>query len=97
MLAEFTLNEMASLEARGEGRVDIEDIAVGSVPGGHTYIYLADIGGNVYSGGGRNTVRVFRVREPQVNLGGTAGRVVLTEYETFKVTHLTELREMPER
>jgi len=87
LLAEFRLNGVSSLEARGEGRVDVEGIAVGLGPGGYSYIYLADMGGNLYSGGGRNTVRIFRVREPQVSLGGSEGMVVLTEYETFKLSY----------
>jgi len=87
LLAEFRLDGVSSLVARGEGRVDVEGIAVGPGPDGHAYIYLADMGGNLYSAGGRNTVRIFRVREPQVSLGGSAGMVVLTEYETFKLSY----------
>ena len=93
LLADFRLDGVNSLQARGEGRVDIEDVAVGSAgPDGETYLYFGDIGGNLYPTS-RNELRIFRVREPQVSLAeGNTGMAVITDYETFKVSYPNGLR-----
>lgn len=93
LLAEFRLNGVNTLQAQGEGRVDIEDVAVGSAgPNGETYLYFGDIGGNLYSTS-RNELRIFRVTEPQVSLtGSSTGIAVITDYETFKVSYPDGIR-----
>jgi len=93
LLAAFRLDGVNSLQARGEGRVDIEGVAVGPAgPDGATYIYFGDIGGNLYSTS-RNELRIFRVMEPQVSLAESdAGMVPITDYETFKVSYPNGLR-----
>ena len=93
LLADFRLNGVNTLQAGGEGRVDIEDVAVGPADSnGETHLYFGDIGGNLYSTG-RNELRVFRVREPQVSLtGSSTGIAVITDYETFKVSYPDGIR-----
>ncbi len=93
LFAEFRLDAVNTLQARGEGRVDIEDVAVGPAgPDGDTYLYLGDIGGNLYSTS-RNELRIFRVREPQVSFAeSNTGMVVITDYETFKVSYPNDIR-----
>ncbi len=92
LLAEFTLAGVSSLGST-DAPVDIEDIAVRSGPNGESFLYLADIGGNRYTPSGRTSVRIFRVREPQV---GTANEVPpplqLTDYTTLHLTYPHGLR-----
>jgi len=93
LIAAFRLDGVNTLEARGEGRVDIEGVAIGPVgPEGETYLYFGDIGGNLYPGG-RNELRVFRVREPQVSVAEHHTEMaVITDYETFKVGYPSGIR-----
>ena len=93
LLAAFRLDGVNTLQERGEGRVDIEDVAVGPAgPDGESYLYFGDIGGNLYSSS-RNELRIFRVSEPQVSLAeSNIGMVAITAYETFKVSYPNGLR-----
>lgn len=93
LLAEFTLEGVSTLQQQGEGRVDIEDVAVGPGPDQNSYLYFGDIGGNLYLGGGRTVLRVFRLREPEVSLtGGNTRRIVISAYETYKLNYSDEIR-----
>ena len=47
----------------GASAVDWEDMAIGPMPGGRSYLYLADIGDNSAR---RMSIRVYRVLEPHV-------------------------------
>ncbi len=59
-LATFSLNGSVD---------DVEAIALGPGPSaGVSYLYIGDIGGNGTKDGGRNTVRILRVKEPAVSL-----------------------------
>ena len=51
---------VARLDIDGAENCDWEDVAVGPGPGGDSYIYIADSGGN----SGRVCNVIYRVREP---------------------------------
>jgi hypothetical protein len=87
LLREYTLTGVADLETPGNP-VDVEDIAVGRGPALGMYLYLGDIGGNRYSPFGRPSVRLFRLREPRVDVtAGTQPPLELRNYTTLTLNY----------
>lgn len=67
----------------GDVRVrDLEDISIGRGPGSGDYLYVADIGDN---GNDRDSVRLFRFREPDVGSGSI--KIPDGQVETFEFTY----------
>jgi hypothetical protein len=65
--------DLGEWQLQGAMNVDWEDIAVGPGPApGVSYLYLADIGGNISP---RTSVVIYRVPEPLVDTAAAAGQV----------------------
>jgi hypothetical protein len=70
---------------QGASATDWEDIAIG--PGatlGESYLYVGDIGDNAME---RSNIRIYRVAEPMVNLGGGPQDVTLDNVERFTLAY----------
>jgi len=72
-------------ELDGAGAVDWEDIALGPGPEADTdYLFAGDIGDN---GKNRDSVRVYRVSEPEVSAVQAPVSVLLTDTATIELTY----------
>ena len=71
---------------------DMEDMAAGSGSGfGAKYLYLGDIGDNERK---RKFIRVYRIREPDVNLRRKSDkRIKIRNYEVMRLRYPTRLRD----
>ena len=93
LLREWSLYGVSSLENQGLGAVDMEDIAIGPGPGEGPYLYIGDIGGNRYTPWGRTSVRLFRMREPKLDVSaGTQPPVTITDFTILTLHYPDDLR-----
>ena len=71
---------LGSYTLEGAAAIDWEDMAIGPAPDGRSYLYLADIGDNE---GLRTSVRVYRVREPLVDVDQAPALATLSGVTTY--------------
>jgi hypothetical protein len=69
---------------------DWEDIAVGPGPSAGTFVYVGDIGDNAARTGGgktRTEIQVYRVPEPEVDVGASVGAQTLSNWQRLRFTY----------